>query len=270
MDLEAQYNNRALVPGHPAIISGWARDAAAFRAGTSGELDLAYGARPRNRLDLFLPAQDAGGPVVLFIHGGYWRAFDKSSFSHLAAGPMGHGLPVAVASYTLCPDATIPDIIDEMRQAALYLWTRLKRPVIAVGHSAGGHLAAALLATDWTAYGAPQHFVPAAMAISGIYDLRPLVGQAINADLKLTLQSAMIASPLLWPAPKDCRFEASVGGDESREFIRQSETLVAAWTGLGIDAGLVIEPDENHFSVIRHLAHPESRMSKALAGLAAA
>ena len=268
MDLEAEYNNRARVPEHPAIIAGWARDAAAFRAAAKAEIDLAYGARPRNRLDLFWPATDAGGPIVLFIHGGYWRAFDKSSFSHMAAGPNSHGLPVAVAGYTLCPDSSIPDIIDEMRQAALFLWHRLARPIIAIGQSAGGHLAAALLATNWTAYGAPASIMPAAMAISGIYDLRPLVGLALNADLKLDERIAITASPLFWPAPRGVQFEASVGASESREFIRQSETIIAAWAGLGLDARFVAEEGENHFSIVRHLANPASPLCTRLQAIA--
>ena len=108
MDLATLYDNRAAVPDHPAIIDGWARDAAGFRDSHPFEMDRVYGARPRNRFDFIQAPLDNGGPLIVFIHGGYWRSLEKSSFSHMAAGPLAHGLSVAIPEYSLCPDVTLP------------------------------------------------------------------------------------------------------------------------------------------------------------------
>ena len=121
MNLTAEYDNRALVPDHPRIILDWLAEAKAYRERARCDLDISYGAASRNKLDIFHPEAYRRGPVVVFIHGGYWRSFDKSVFSHMAAGANAHGLTVAVPSYTLCPEVTIPDIIEELRQCCLFL-----------------------------------------------------------------------------------------------------------------------------------------------------
>ena len=226
MDIAAQYNNRALVPDHPAIIEGWHRDAAAYRAQVRAEIDLSYGARPRNRVDVFHPEHgDRGGPLVVFVHGGYWRSFDKSMFSHMAAGANSHGLVVAVPGYTLCPEVTIPDIIDELRQACLFIYRSFGRPLVVCGHSAGGHLAACMAATNWSQIGSSGDMVKAGLAVSGLFDLRPLMATPLNEDLRLTQADALAASPLMWPVPRSMRFPCWVGADESGEFHRQSRSL---------------------------------------------
>jgi arylformamidase len=220
MNLEAEYDNRARVPEHPAIVVGWQHDAAAFRKSAKAEFDLAYGAGERNRLDLFMPEGETQNPLILFIHAGYWRAFDKSSFSHMAAGALAHGFSVAVPSYTLCPYVKVPDIIDELRQCCLFLWNRLQRPIVVIGHSAGGHLTAAMAATKWESLGAPSNLIRACLAVSGLFDLRPLLATSINNDIRLTITDAQVASPLLWPPPTSVVFDAWVGAEESAEFLR--------------------------------------------------
>ena len=235
MTLAADYDNRALVTDHPAIIEGWRRDAAAYRAVARADFDITYGANPRNRFDLFHPASRSSGALVVFIHGGYWRSFDKSVFSHMARGVVAQGLSAAVPSYTLCPEAGVPEIIDELRQCCLNLHRLSGRPLVVAGHSAGGHLAACMAATDWTQFGAPPDLVAAGLSVSGLFDLRPLLVTPANDDIRLTPVTATVASPLLWPVPHRMRFESWVGADESPEFLRQSKTLAAAWTGLGLD-----------------------------------
>jgi acetyl esterase/lipase len=149
MDLASEYNNRALVPDHPVYFARWAAEAKAYRESAEAELDVAYGARPRNRVDMFHGTGRGGaGPVVLFIHGGYWRSLDKSIFSHIARPANEHGFDVAVAGYSLCPEVTISDIIDEMRQCCLFLSQRYGRRIVVAGHSAGGHLALWAAARD--------------------------------------------------------------------------------------------------------------------------
>lgn len=268
MDLAAEYNNRALVPDHPRIIAGWQADAAAYRDRARSELDIAYGARPRNRLDLFHAEGDGRLLLVMFIHGGYWKSFDKSVFSHMAAGANGHGLSVAVPSYTLCPEVTIPDIIEELRQCCLYLHRQFGRKLVVCGHSAGGHLAACMAATDWTGYGADAGLVHAGLSLSGVFDLRPLMATPHNAELKLNAVDAMIASPLFWPVPRPLAFDSWVGAEESFEFLRQSRSLAAAWTGLGLESPHSVVPGENHFSVAKVFADPSSAVTKRIAQLA--
>lgn len=266
MNLAAEYNNRALVPDHPAIIARWQQDARAWREATPHEADIAYGARPRNRLDFF-PASGQG-PVVLFIHGGYWRSLDKAHFCHVARGPNAHGLDVAVAGYSLCPEVGVLDIIDELRQCCLFLRQRFGRPLLVTGHSAGGHLAAAMAATDWQAYGQPPGVVQAGLSISGIFDLRPLLATPINDDLRLSAATALAASPLLWPMPSILTFDSWVGARESQEFLRQARSLASAWEGLGLACRYEEVAEANHFTVGDMLCQPEHPMTLRLKVLA--
>ena len=269
MDLEAEYNNRARVPEHPDIIAGWLSDAAAFREAAGGEFDIAYGEHPRHKLDVFRSKEDQAGPLALFIHGGYWMSFDKDHFSHMARGLEYHGVPVAVPSYRLCPEVRIGDIIEDVRRCCLFLWQRYARKLVIAGHSAGAHLAAAMLATDWKARDAPEDLVRAGLGISGVYDLRPLIPIAVNGVIRLDDAQARSASPLLWPTPTGI-FETWVGGAESEEFRRQSRSLAAAWQGAGVDASYREAPGANHFTVIAPLAQPDSALTRGLAQLCGA
>ena len=166
------------------------------------ELGLSYGENPRQFIDLFA-AQAATAPLALFIHGGYWRSLEPSMFSHMARGLNARGISVAVVGYDLCPHVTIADIIEQIRHACIFLWLRTGQRMMVYGHSAGGHLAAAMVATDWpTLYPRAGDLVPAAYSISGLFDLTPLVGISMNQDLRLDEQSARDTSPLLWPAPQ--------------------------------------------------------------------
>src|ERR1700709_70557 len=146
IDYEVEYNNRARVPEHPALIAGWARDAKAWREHRPKLFHtISYGPGARNTIDVFASRNE--GDMVVFIHGGYWQALDGSFFSHLAAGLDAHGVSVAIPGYDLCPQVSIDDIIAQMRMAACEL-ARLGRPLVISGHSAGGHLAACLMGTD--------------------------------------------------------------------------------------------------------------------------
>lgn len=269
-DYEAEYNNRALVPEHPVLIAGWARDAAQFRETARCELAVAYQLGPRTTYDLFLPEAGvpASGPVALFIHGGYWQALDSGFFSHMARGATARGLPVAIANYTLCPQARIADIIEEMRRLVGHLWERFRRPVVAYGHSAGGHLTAALLATDWQARALPGRLVPAGLSISGVFDLQPLIGTSINEKLGLDRKEAIDVSPIALPAPVGTHLMAAVGGGESAEFIRQSRVIADQWRRGGVETALDIRGQDNHFTVIAPLSDPASDLTATLVDMA--
>jgi len=267
MDLDREYNNRARVPDHQAIIDRWGSDAAAFRAGMGGELDLAYGRHPLQTCDIFHTKDDAGGRIVVFIHGGYWRSLDKSQFSHVARGLQLHGVTVAIPNYRLCPEVTLADIIDDVTAFAIWLGQRTGRSLVVSGHSAGAHLAACLTAADWGSSDMPEDFVAAGLGASGIYDLRPLLPTEVNGTLALDEPAARAASPVTWPVPEGRRFAAFVGAEESSEFRRQSRTLAAVWTGGGAPTSYAEIPGANHFTIVDHLAAHGSAVTAALVEL---
>ena len=269
VDLEAEYNNRARVPEHPAIFERWQRDAAAFRGGhPNAELDLSYGGGERTKADIFWPSPARDAPIALFIHGGYWRSLDKSLFSHLANGANARGIAVAMPGYDLCPAVTVGAIIEEMREVAGWLWRRHHRRLMASGHSAGGHLAACLVATDWGARDLPADLVTTGLSVSGLFDLAPLVGISMNQELKLDAAEARRVSPLYWQLPPRARvLDAWVGGEESREFLRASRAIAADWGGKGIATRYVSVAGANHYTVIDPLADPQSALAGRLVEL---
>jgi arylformamidase len=265
-DYEVEYNNRARIPEHPALFAAWARDAAAYRGGHAPRV-IAYGAGPRNKIDFF--AGESDGPIVVFIHGGYWQAFDASFFSHLAGGLNAHGIGVAIPSYDLCPDVSVEEIIRQMRHATREL-AGAGQPLVVSGHSAGGHLAACLLATDWPAIDAslPPDLVRAAYSISGLFDLGPLIETSINKALQLDAASARAASPLFWKPPAHGSLDAVVGETESAEYFRQSRSIVEAWGAAGLATRFGTVPGANHITAIASLADPDSPMVLRLRELA--
>ena len=273
VDYEAEYNLRARVPEHPQIFARWARDAEDYRAETlkrdRAQLGLSYGDTPRQFVDLFLPEAGNTAPLAMFIHGGFWRAFDPSSSSHMARGLNGRGVAVAVVGYDLCPIVTIADIIEQMRRACAFLWQRYGRRILVYGHSAGGHLAAAMVATDWHSLypKAPADLVPAGYAISGLFDLTPLINVSVNQDLRLDEQVARGVSPLYWPIAPGRVLDAVVGDLETSEFKRQSQTMAQAWRQAKAETRYEELPG-NHFTVLEVLTDPASAAVARLAELA--
>lgn len=253
MDLEAEYNNRARVPGHPAIIAGWMRDAAAFRAACPPET-LPHGPGLRQATDLFLPREIRG--VAMFFHGGYWQALGREAVSHCAAGLVAQGIAVGVPSYGLSPEVPLARIVDEAEAAARALHARLGRPIVASGHSAGGHLAAMLLAR------LPPAMVAGAVPISGLFWLEPLVPTSINTALGLDAAAARALSPGLM-AGDGRPVHAVVGGAESDEFLRQSREF-AALRGGSFEA----LPGLDHFTVLSPLPEPRHPLTMRVAALA--
>jgi arylformamidase len=223
LDLEKEYNNRARVPEHAEIMASWVRDAAAYREAKPPRV-IRYGDGARHTLDLF---EAGAGPTLMYIHGGYWQAADKTFHSHQARGLNAHGVSVAVPAYDLCPDVRLGDIVEQIRAACAALHRDTGAPIIVSGHSAGGHLAACMLATEAC--------VPAAYAISGLFELAPLIATSLNAKVGLDAEEAEALSPLFWPAPEGKTLDAVVGADESSEFLRQSAEIVRVWGEDGVE-----------------------------------
>lgn len=261
-DYEAEYNNRARVPQAVDIMARWVEQSKAHLAHPAADYDVRHGWKDRNKADYHHANRDKAGPWVVYIHGGYWQRGDRKDYGFLVREFLRRGVNVAIPSYTLCPEASIADITLELRQFILAFWKRTKaRPVI-VGHSAGGHLAACLMAMDFAGEpDVPQDLIRAAFGLSGVYELEPLVTTSINEALKLDGARARASSPLLGPVPpKDRLFVAAVGANESTEFLRQSLVMTEQWARAGVKAECSVVPGANHFTIVEHLTDPESAM----------
>ncbi len=275
---EAQYNNRAAVPDHPAVIARWRDQAQAARAAHPPEV-IAYGKGEREKLDLFeAPAAPDGkpAPVVVFIHGGYWQALDRSFFSWIAPALLHHGVSLAVPSYDLCPDVSLSRIVGQMRTLCEGLRERSPLPAsgrahdrprpLVTGHSAGGHMAACLL-SEGRASGA--------VAISGVFDLRPLVHTSLNTALQLHPNQAAALSPIFWPipngaAPGGTALDCIVGAAETDAFIDQSRQMAEHWSAGGAQTRFETLDGLNHFTVLDPLADPHSPLIRRIVELAKA
>ena len=259
-----EYNNRDLVPDWARHFDAWTQGSERARGTMTCHLDLRYGDAPGETLDLF-PARKGDGSCMMFIHGGYWRAMDKKDFSFLAPAWVDAGVSLAVVNYDLCPAVTVEDIVRQMLRASRWLWLHAERygmdedRLYVSGHSAGGHLTAMMMAALWPVFDArlPKDLFKGGLAISGIYDLRPLVQAAwLNADLKLDEASALHVSPAFLPPATRAPVMTAVGGAESSEFRRQNAMLAERWRG--VFAGNIPMPGRNHFSVMDELASPAS------------
>ena len=268
IDYSADYNNRAHVPDFPQIVAQWQKDGAAFTEAMTeqgrAELDIRYGPTARQYIDLYKGEGD--GPLAMFIHGGYWRALSPKEHSHFARGLTERGVIVAVAGYDLTPQVSIAQIIDQMRAAALFLWKRFCKRITVYGHSAGGHLTACMIATDWKALdpSAPSDLVALGSAISGVFDLTKLVHTDMNAEFKLDDKSAHDGSPLFWPAPKGRVMDVIVGANELPEFVRLSKVMTETWGKAGVETRYEAVPGKHHFNVVDGFTDPNSAMTERL------
>ena len=263
--LDDQYNNRTRIPEHPQIFERWRRESALSRAQTPCRLDLPYGDAPSETLDVF-PASASGSPVLVFVHGGWWRAFDKSDHSFIAPSFVRDGAMVVLPNYALCPAVSIEEIALQTARALAWTWRNAAlhggdpRRIVVAGHSAGGHLATMLLCCDWSSVGAdlPSPLVRGALSISGIYDLEPLRQTPfLNVDLRLTPRSVDRLSPAFFPAPRG-PLHAVVGALESGEFQRQNALIREAW-GASVVPVCEAIPGMHHLGVLHDLADASGR-----------
>ncbi|MDQ2634547.1 MAG: alpha/beta hydrolase [Pseudomonadota bacterium] len=258
-DWDDAYTNGANIPGGDRWPDAWVGPAKAYRdervAAGKAKLDLAYGERPRNRFDLFLPDAEPKG-LVVFIHGGYWMRFDQSFWSHLARGAVESDYAVAMPTYTLCPENRIAGIVAEMGEAVGKIAGMVGGPIHLAGHSAGGHLAARLVCANSTLSKDVLSRIRNVVSISGLHDLRPMLRTELNETLRIDHAEAKAESPLFLEPAEGVRVTCWVGSGERAEFIRHSKLLANAWVGVGGTTACVEEPDRHHFNIIDGLAEP--------------
>ena len=255
-----EYNNRKLVPDHGQIFAHWSAESAKARNTMTCYLDRRYGEMPGETMDIFPARMTGDGTCMMFIHGGYWRSLDKSDHSFLAPPWVGAGVSVAVVNYDLCPAVTIEDIVRQMLRASRWLYLHCEDygmdqdRLYVAGHSAGGHLAAMMMAAHWSVYDRelPKDLFKGGLAVSGLYDLRPLVEvDFLKDDLRLDEAAAAKVSPALMPPATRMPIATCVGQQESSEFHRQAQLLKDRWRSTVTEVPM---PGANHFTVLDALA----------------
>ena len=270
-----QYNARAAIPDHPYIFTRWLKDSAHVRRTHAALFDLPYGEASGERLDFF-PTNRSDAPLLVFIHGGWWRSLDKSDFSFIAPAYTGAGINVALTNYTLAPEASIADIVLQQLRALAWLYRNAEkydfdpRRIVVAGHSAGAHLSAMMMAAVWPAFGPdlPPDLVKAGILLSGIYDLEPVRhAEFVNVDLKLGAADITPLSPAWMPQSHPAPFVTAYGGLESEEFMRQTELIVRSWQpSHRKDVAL---PDVNHLTICDAFASPDQPLFAASVDLIA-
>jgi arylformamidase len=255
--LEAQYNNRQAVPDFADYLTDWSQRSENYRAKTKGHLNLSYGESEREVLDIF-PAATASAPIHIFLHGGYWQALSKDSFSFIAEPINQQGECAIIVSYGLCPSVSIAEIISQVQKAIRWILSNGAefggdtRYIQITGHSAGAHLLAKLVTTNWAEDGFTHPPFQRLNALSGLYDLQPLVPTSINQALQLTSQTSKQLSPLfdsLWHRSNSVELNLLVGGIESDEYKKQSKQLIEAWRS-ELSMQYQIIPGTHHFSIL--------------------
>ncbi|KRB89027.1 hypothetical protein ASE07_02545 [Noviherbaspirillum sp. Root189] len=232
-----QYNARASIPDHPYIFTRWLKESMQVRRSQPALFDITYGDASGERLDFF-PASRGDAPLLVFIHGGWWRSLDKADFSFLAPAYARAGFNVALTNYTLAPHASIAEIVQQQLRALAWLYRNADKydfnrdRIVVAGHSAGAHLAAMMMAAHWDIYGSdlPANLIKGGILMSGLYDLDPVrYADFVNVDLKLTEEDVPVLSPALMPQPNPAPFITAYGALESDEFRRQTELIANAW-----------------------------------------
>lgn len=264
-----QYNARAMIPDHPHIFTRWQKDSAHVRRAHAALFDLPYGESSGERLDFF-PTNRSDAPLLVFIHGGWWRSLDKSDFSFIAPAYTRAGFNVALPNYTLAPQASVADIVQQQLRALAWLYRNAERydfdpnRIVVAGHSAGAHLSAMMMAAVWPVFGAdlPRDLVKAGILLSGVYDLEPVRhADFVNVDLKLRAEDVPALSPAWMPQAHPAPFLTAYGGLESDEFRRQTELIASSWAaGHRNDIPL---PNVNHLTICDAFATPEHALCEA-------
>jgi arylformamidase len=269
--LDKLYNNRLLVPECMDILQRWTQGSAAVRQSADCKIAIAYGLGDKEKLDIFSAAKSSmskAAPVLIFIHGGYWRSLDKADQSFLAPAFTKQGSCVVIPNYSLCPAVTVSDIVLQLVKAVAWVYKNIvkyggdpKRITVA-GHSAGGHLVAMLLSCLWQKFdkALPKTVVKSALSISGLFEMEtPMHSPYLQDSLHLTTAEVKRISPAWMPAPKQGKLYSVVGGDESPEFLRHNQLIQTVWGKQAVPVSEQL-PGLNHFTVLESLCQPESRL----------
>ncbi len=261
IDWDKAYDNSGAVLGSDAFGPKWEAEAAAYRD-TASFTTISTGPHAREQMDIFWPEGTPKG-LVFHIHGGYWRSREPRLWSHLALGAVSRGWAFAMPGYTLCPEVRIADITRQIQSALDVAAEQVPGPIRISGHSAGGHLAARMACEDvsLTCWDRVQRIVP----ISGVFDLRPLIHTAMNADFRMSLNDAEAESPALKPPKPGPSLVAWVGASELPEFVRQNALLANIWSPF-LDTSAVNAPGDNHFTVIEGMANSDDPLTEVIAG----
>ncbi len=273
--LDREYNNSGKVANAARYLAWYPGESARTRETLPARLDLRYGPRPGETLDVFLPEGHGPWPVHVFVHGGYWRSLDKQDFSFAARAFQPAGVLVAVINYALIPSVDMDELVRQVRASVAWLHRNVAAlggdpdRITVSGHSAGGHLVAMLMATDWRSFaGLPADVVKAGCGISGLYDLEPIRLSYLNQTLGLTMETARRNSPVhLVPAAAGPLL-LPVGEKEGDEYHRQTGSLAAAWRRRGLPVEVMDMADHDHFSIITELGDPGSTLGRAILRLA--
>ena len=265
--LEYQYNNMARRPDAPELMARLAERSAVYRQQADAVLDCRYGDAERELIDLFRCGED-GAPLLVYLHGGYWQRSDKSIYSYLAETFNAAAVDVAVVGYPLCPQVSMTSLLKSLRGALAWLWRNGAELGLSVGrlnlcgHSAGGHLTAMALATDWPAFGEdlPADLLKSAIPISGLYRLEPLLATTISHALALTPTEVNELSPANLAPRANAPLLIVVGGGETAEFFAQADSLLSAWSRPDLSIQRHDDPGADHFDVVVNLADPEAEL----------
>lgn len=267
--LDAQYDNGVAVPDRARWTDRWPVASLEARARLGGKLDAAYGSHEREKLDIF-PAAGDKAPILMFIHGGYWRMRSKDEFSFIAPSYVAAGISVVMVGYPLAPAATMDDITESARQAVIRVYRNAASfggdpaRLHISGYSSGGHLVGMMMATDWAARGLSGNAVKGGCAISGIYDLEPFRLCSLNAHVGVTKEAAARNSPMHLVPKKAIPLILTVGGKETDEFRRQTEAYADVWRRAGLPLEIVPMPEDHHYSIMDGFADPISPLFQAV------
>ena len=269
-DMNVQYSPRISVPNAENYLAKNAEMSAAVRERLDCRLDIQFGDSDGEKLDVF-PSGKANSPVHVFIHGGYWRALDKSFYSHMAAPMVAAGATVVVVNYDLCPKVRVTDIVEQMRRSLVWTYRNAAdhngdpSRIHVSGHSAGGHLNGMMIATDWQTFaGLPNDLIKSSALLSGLFDIQPHRHLDVQADIHLTEEEATAMSPMLMAPVAKSQVLLGVGENEPHLFHWQSLSYAAHLRKQGVKAEYISTPGDNHFSITDRLAESDDFLTKML------
>jgi arylformamidase len=268
-EMEYQYNPRVSVPEYPELAKVRAAQARKVRARAKSWLNVPYGSSPRELLDIYA-ADKPGGPVLIYIHGGYWRSGSKEDNCNFVPTFTHRGATVVLVEYDLCPQVTVSDIVRQTRASIAWVYRNIMRysgdpgRIFISGHSAGGHLTAMALANDWTKEGLPRDMIKGAVATSGVYDLDMVMKISVQEQAQLTPELAKANSPFLHPPLARCPLVIAVGGAEPKGWQQMSEDYFQFCKQSGMNAEYLVVPGANHYTMTEKLLDETNPLTQAV------